>query len=231
MKLKYKKLIIIITVATFALAFLILTLIPTGGSPQNVEDARLTLNENQDIVDLVTNYFQAKKTVNMEELSTLVSDSNQINKEKFTALAEYVEDYQNINCYVIENEEENASRVYVKYDMKMKNIDTLVPCLSAFYITGTSDGKYVIYLSALDENQIDFITAADKNMEIVKLKKEVNDGLNAVINQDANFKQLYQKMETQIRAATGSAVDSAPVDPAGGVSGTSVQAVSDAAIQ
>ncbi len=217
MKLKYKKLVIMITIATFALGFLILTLIPAGGTRQSAEDAKLALNENQAINDLITNYFQAKKTVNVEEMSTLVSDSNQINKDKFTAMAEYVEDYQNINCYVIENEEDDAYRVYVKYDIKLKDIDTLAPCLSAFYVTGTSDDKYVIYLSALDENQENFITSADKNMEIIKLKDEVAQALSDAINQDENFKQLYQKMDTQIQSVSGEAV--------------TTTAVSDAAVQ
>ena len=86
--------------------------------------------------------------------------------------------------------------------MKLKNIDTLAPCLSAFYVTGTSDGGYAIYLSALDEVQEDFITAADKNMEIVELKREVADNLQAAIDKDAAFKQFYQKMDKEIKAAT-----------------------------
>lgn len=203
MKLKYKKLIIIITVVTLFLGFFILTLIPTGGSGGNsAEDAKLAINEDENINQLITSYFEAKKTVNMEAMSTLVSDPNQIDREKLTAMAAYVEDYQNINCYVIKSEDADACRVYVKYDMKLKNIDTLAPCLSAFYVTGTSDGGYAIYLSALDEVQEDFITAADKNMEIVELKKEVADNLQAAIDKDAAFKQFYQKMDKEIKAAT-----------------------------
>ena len=221
MKLKYKKLVIIITIATFALGFLILTLIPTGGNSQHAEDAKLKLNENEEIVQLVTDYFQAKKTVNIEALSELVSDSGQIPRDKFTVMAEYVEDYQNINCYMIENLDEDAYRVYVKYDMKLKNVDTPTPSLSAFYITSTSDNKYIIYLSALDENQVDFITSADKNMEIVKLKNEVSEAFNKVINEDAGCKQLYQKMQLKIQAASGAATDSVTDDEA--VSGAAVE--------
>ncbi len=145
MKLKYKKLVIFITAATMVLSFIILTLIPTGGSnTNNAEDADLSLNENQEINQLVKNYFEAKKTVDIEAMAQYVSDQNRIDKEKFNKMAEYVEGYQNINCYVIESEDTNAFRVYAKYDMKLKNIDTLAPCLSAFYITATSDDKYVI---------------------------------------------------------------------------------------
>lgn len=205
MKLKYKKLVIIITVATLALSFLILTLIPTGGSnPDSAQDAKLLENENQQINQLITDYFNAKKTVNVEAMADLVSDSSQIDKTKFTSMAEYVEDYQNINCYVIENEDKDAYRVYVKYDMKLKNINTLAPCLGAFYVTATSDGKYVIYLSALDEVQESFIEAADKNKAIVELKNQVSKKLQEAINQDESFKQLYQRMDSQIKSASTS---------------------------
>lgn len=203
MKLKYKKMIIIITVAALLLSFFILTLIPTGGSNGNpAQDAELSVNQNENINKLITDYFTAKKTVNMEALTSLVSDVNQIDREKLTAMAAYVEDYQNLNCYVIKSEDSDAYRVYVKYDIKLKNIDTLGPGLSAFYVTGTSDGGYAIYLSALDQNQEEFITAADKNQQIIDLKEEVADNLQKAIDQDASFKQFYEKMEKEIQAAS-----------------------------
>ncbi len=211
MKLKYKKLVIIISVATLILGFVILTLIPTGATPKNAEDADLLVNKNESINTLIRDYFQAKKTVNMEGLTALVSDVNQIDREKLTAMAEYVEDYQNINCYVIESDEDSAYRVYVKYDMKLKNIGTLAPCLSAFYVTSTSDNKYVIYLSALDEVQEKFITSADKNKEIIKLKEEVAGNLQSAIDKDETFKQFYQKMDQGIQSA-----DTVPAAPASG---------------
>lgn len=202
MKLKYKKLIIIITVVTLGLGFFILTLIPTGGTnTQNAASADLELNKNEDINKLVSDYFAAKKAVNVDAMSNLVSDSNQINKEKLVAMAEYVEDYKDINCYLIHSADLNAYRVYVKYNMKLKNINTLAPCLSAFYITSTSDGKYVIYLSALDEVQEEFITSADKNDSIVKLKEQVAGELKKAVAGDDAFKQLYEKMNNEINTA------------------------------
>ena len=92
MKLKYKKLVILITVATLALSFLILTLIPTGGShPDSAEDAELALNENEDINQLIKSYFDAKKIVDVEAMSGLVSDTNRIDRDKLICggLSEY----------------------------------------------------------------------------------------------------------------------------------------------
>ena len=94
--------------------------------------------------------------------------------------------------------------------MKLRNIATLAPCLSAFYITMTSDDKYVIYLSALDEAQEDFIISADKNTEIVKLKEQVAKELQDAIDKDAAFKQFYQQMDQEIQAASVSGAAGQP---------------------
>lgn len=216
MKLKYKKLVILITIATLGLSFFILTLIPTGSNKGNAEDAELELNKNEDINQLISNYFTAKKTVDVDALSGLVSDSNWIETDKFIKMAEYVEDYQNLKCYVIKSEEDEAWRVYVKYDMKLKNIDTLAPCLSAFYVTMTSDGKYIIFLSALDTAQEDFILAADNNENIIKLKEQVVSELQTAIDKDSVLKQFYQNIDQEVESALNS-------DNVTGVTQTAIQ--------
>ena len=205
MKMQYKKLVIIISVATLLLGFFILTLIPSGKKGTDASEAELQLNEIPEINSLITEYFTAKKSVDMDAFESIVSDVNQIDKSKFTAMAAYVEDYQNINCYVIENAEGNGYRVYAKYDMKMKNIETPAPCLSAFYVTSTSDNNYIIYLSALDEVQEEFILSADQNESITKLTGEVQQALDDAISSDPTFRQLYQRMDREIKAASGSA--------------------------
>ena len=213
MKMQYKKLIIIISVATLLLGFFILTLIPSGKKGTDASEAELQLNEIPEINALISEYFTAKKSVDMDAFESIVSDVNQIDKAKLTAMAAYVEDYQNINCYVIENSEGNGFRVYAKYDMKMKNIETPAPCLSAFYVTPTSSNNYIIYLSALDEVQEEFILSADQNEAIRKLTDEVQTALDDAINMDPTFRQLYQRMDREIKAASGSAA---------GVSGSAV---------
>lgn len=139
----------------------------------------------------------------MEMMEPLVSDINQIDQEKLITQAEYVEDYRNIVCYSLKNEENGALRVYIRYDMKLKNIETLAPCLSGVYVTVGSDGKNLIYLSALEEHEEEFILAADKNSHVVELQEEVARKLQEAINADEGFKQLYQKMDQEIAMFAG----------------------------
>ena len=123
-----------------------------------------------------------------------------------------MEDYRNIICYSLKNEENGALRVYIRYDMKLKNIETLAPCLSGVYVTVGSDGKNLIYLSALEEHEEEFILAADKNSHVVELQEEVANKLQEAINADEAFKQLYQKMDQEI-AASASQNEQPTADP------------------
>jgi hypothetical protein len=208
MKLKYKKLIIVITVGALLLSFLILTLIPTGGEDKNsIENASLEQCEDEEINTLISEYLQAKRDVDMETMESLVSDINQIDQEKLITLAEYVEDYQNIVCYTLDNEDTGAKRVYIRYDMKLKNIETLAPGLSGVYVTVGSDSKYLIYLSALEENEEEFITSADQNTNVISLQEEVEQKLQEAINSDEAFRQFYQTMDQQIQSSENSGAE------------------------
>ena len=80
------------------------------------------------------------------------------------------------------------------------------------YVKITSEGKYVIYFSALDNSEVEFINLADKNEEIQKLKQEVNKSMSDILEKDATFKQYYQKMQKEIKAAANG--ESASASPA-----------------
>ncbi len=202
MKFKYKKLIIFVALGTMFLSFIILSMVPNGGTGETPpEEAEVKKDANKDINTLVNNYFHAKLNVDMDAMEDLVSDIKQIDKNKLVAQQEYVEDYQNISCYVIANENKDAFRVYVYYDMKIKNINTLAPSLSGLYIRLGSDGDYRVYLSALDEDEEEFIQSADKNDTVVNLKKDTAEKLKAAIASDENFRQFYQKIDKENAAA------------------------------
>ena len=218
MKLKYKKMVIIATIVAMALGFVALIFLDNDGPTNNAEDASLNLNQNKDINQLIEKYFNAKKTVNIEEMSELVSDANRIPKDRYTILASYVENYKDFDCYYIRNEETDSYRVYVKYNMKLKNIESWVPCLTKYYVKVTSEGKYVIYFSALDDAEVEFINAADKNDEIQKLKEDVNKSMTSILEKDATFKQYYQKMQKEIKAASNEAASGAPASSAASAS-------------
>ena len=97
-----------------------------------------------------------------------------------------------------------------------------VPCLTKYYVKITSEGKYVIYFSALDNSEVEFINLADKNEEIQKLKQEVNKSMSDILEKDATFKQYYQKMQKEIKAAANGESSSASPAASAASNGTAV---------
>ena len=85
-----------------------------------------------------------------------------------------------------------------------------------------SEGKYVIYFSALDNSEVEFINLADKNEEIQKLKQEVNKSMSDILEKDATFKQYYQKMQKEIKAAANGESSSASPAASAASNGTAV---------
>ena len=100
--------------------------------------------------------------------------------------------------------------------------DSWVPCLTKYYVKITSEGKYVIYFSALDNSEVEFINLADKNEEIQKLKQEVNKSMSDILEKDATFKQYYQKMQKEIKAAANGESSSASPAASAASNGTAV---------
>ena len=54
--------------------------------------------------------------------------------------------------------------------------------------------------------QEEFLTSADENEAFKKLVAEVQTSLDEAINSDPTFRQLYQRMDREVKAASGSAV-------------------------
>ena len=80
-----------------------------------------------------------------------------------------------------------------------------------------SDGRYRVYLSALDEEEEAFIQSADKNETVIKLKEDTAAKLKAAIESDETFRQFYQKIDKEnaaAKSATPAAVTTTTPAPA-----------------
>ncbi len=166
-----------------------------------------------DINELMSKYYAASLAVDLDALEGLVSDVSQIDEDKLKKQLSYMESIDNIICYTVEGEIEGTFRVYVYYDMKLKGIDTPAPALYAFYVTMSSDGNYIVYLSGLDGETQDFISAADTSQDVQTLKTLVNERFKKVINSDEKLKEFCEMLDNGLLPSgdvSGSALDVSP---------------------
>lgn len=91
------------------------------------EEQGLTKNTDEDIDELVNKYYTAISSCDIESLQECVDDIGDITAESLEAMAQYIEAYENIECYVKPGLDDNSYIIYVYYENKILNIDTLAP--------------------------------------------------------------------------------------------------------
>jgi hypothetical protein len=210
MRLRYKKLIVIFTLAIMLIGMGTFSLIApstnftfgrstsssmgkTGGTLSEVSDKEV----ESDITMLVKNYFDAKQRVDMTELEECVSDISHIEEKRLVTEAEYIEAYKNIECTILQDGlREGTYRVYVYYEAKIYDIDTLVPSLTALYVTSDANGKFTIYLSAIKSEDQKAIEALDNSDEIQKMINSVQKKLEDIVSKNADVRDFYQMLES-----------------------------------
>lgn len=209
MRLRYKKLIIIFTLAIMLIGMGTFSLIapstnfsfvkgedekaPSTGALSTMSDKEIEAS----ITTLVKNYFDAKQRVDMTELAECVSDISHVDEKSLVTEAEFIEEYKNIECTILhEGLQEGTYRVYVYYEAKIYDIDTLAPSLTALYITSDEDGKFSIYLSAIKAEDQEAIEALDNSQEVQKMIDSVQKNLEEIVSKNADVRDFYQMLES-----------------------------------
>lgn len=208
MRLKYKKLIIMITLAIMLIGMGTFSMIAPkvdfslGGSTADTAtgSALSTMSEEDietEIVTLVKNYYDAKQEVDMDRLQNYVSDISHVDEKQLVTEAEYIEEYKNIECTILDDGlPEGTYRVYVYCEAKVYDIDTLIPSLNGLYVTITEEGSFVVYLSAIDGDVQEAINELDSSEQIKKKIDTVQKKLQEIVSKNADVRDFHQMLES-----------------------------------
>ena len=105
------------------------------------DDIQLEQNAYEEINSFFTKYYNALAEADFDTLADMGEVLDDDVKAKRTVRAGYTEDYENMSCYTVEGPESDSYIVFVYYEIKFKNIDTLAPGLSTFYLGTAGDGS------------------------------------------------------------------------------------------
>lgn len=217
MKLKYKKAVLLISMGSMFIGLMAFSIGVNSSAPANkvksqqtatppaqteTPDTAYTLNKSEDekINELVQAYFKASVEQDMDGLEELVTNIDYVNESQLKVKYEYVEDVKNIECYKMEGPEEGSYLVYVYSELKIKDIDTLAPGLSRFYIITGEEGKMRVFFGA-DSTVEAFIEEADVSEEVQELAGKVQTRLEEALSSDTKLMEFNKKL-TQNAAAS-----------------------------
>lgn len=238
MKLKYKKIILGVTLGTMIVGLTVLSLnhkkddsaketsgkvteenatkadasTPTIEPTADPTSSELEKNKYPEVNDIVAKYFQASLKSDMDTLSQIVSETENISKDVLERRYEYVEDIKNIDCYTVPGPDEDSHVVFVYYEMKLVNIDTMAPGLVQMYITKASDDRFVILLSQLDDTMEEYVQKALKNQAVIELFTTVNTKMEQAIASDEKLKQFVSMLNASVAEAAVATEAPAPAD-------------------
>lgn len=210
MRLRYKKLILIFTLAIMLIGLGTFSMLAPsvdfsfGSVGEDTADtatgSALAGKSDQDIESeislLMADYFDAKLRVDMKEMAECVSDVSHVDEKRLVTEAEYIEAYKNLDCTIKPGAEEGAYRVYVYYEVKVYDIDTLIPSLTALYVTVKKDGTFEIYLGTLDSEAQKRMEELDNSKEIKSMVDTVQKRLEEIVSSNEQVREFYQMLES-----------------------------------
>ncbi|MCX4326884.1 MAG: hypothetical protein OSJ45_06270 [Lachnospiraceae bacterium] len=215
MRFKYKKLVLVFTIAIMFIGLGTFSLIAPsidftagskadevasgGGGSAAVKNVVADMSDSEvksAISGLISGYFDAKQRVDLDKIAGYVSDISRVDNKRLVAEAEYIEEYRNIECTVKKGYNAGTYRVYVYYDVKVYNIDTLVPSLTAFFVKADGNGDFKIYLGTIDGKEQETVDKLDNSDEIKKIASSVQKKLEEIVSSNEDVRDFYEMLES-----------------------------------
>ena len=172
------------------------TVINVDPSGQESQGTSLEANTNSQVNELVAAYFTAVSDCDVEALSKLIYSAEEISEEQLQAEREYVEGYENINCYTVDGLIEGTYIVYVSYDMKFLNVETPAPSLIRLYICTNDEGGMYIYNEDVgtDNEVASYMEEVNAREDVQALRTEVDRRLTEAMAGDEDLNSLVRRL-------------------------------------
>lgn len=185
---------------------------------EGTETAEVALEEDAypAINALMEEYYQAATDGDVEKIRSLVDsvdDETLIYQEKRSA---YIEAYQNLKCYTKRGPVEDSYVVYVYYEVKFKDIETLVPGVSPYLIYAKEDGSYYIHEGEVDEDVNLYLEEISTQDDVVDLMNRVQVKFNESIVADEELNNYLAQMRDELKVEVGEALAEAEAAQAAG---------------
>lgn len=179
------------------------SVIPITNDSENVQDAAIVLTEEKDsaITELFETYFNDLKAGDAAALGKIMvsaPDQETVSKE-----IEYIEDYQNIRCYSRTGLLEGTYVVFVYYEVKFKNIDTLAPSMIREYVCTNEDGALFINNGNVDGEIAAWLDEVQNSDSAAALVADVNNALASAAEADEKLSALITKLHEGVQEGSG----------------------------
>ena len=172
------------------------------------ENAKLEQNAYEEINSFFNEYYTAVAEGDTDKMAEMGNTLDEEDKAKIQVKAGYTEDYENMSCYTKPGPESDSYIVFVYYEIKYKNIDSLAPGLSTFYLCTNSDGSYYLKdIGSLPQNMKDYITEIANQSDVQNLLAEVDKLYATNTESDPTLAAFMDSLQTKSESAAAKVRD------------------------
>ncbi len=115
--------------------------------------------------------------------------------EAFEKVSEIIEAYKNIKTYIKPGLGQDSYVVFTTYDIKLYNIDTLVPGMSSLSVLRDENGSLYIDADSNDKKLNSYISKLTKEKDIQKIIQKVNTKLKIAKNKNNSLKEFIDYLK------------------------------------
>lgn len=160
------------------------------------------LEENAyEIVNQFINVYYASLANGDTELIKTMRDATDDNEVvHIQKRSNYIESYQNIACYTKKGLAENSFIVYVYYEVKFYDIDTLAPGLNTLYVCTNENGELYVSDPGETGEAADYIQIVSTQDDVADLFNRVQVKYAEVVDTDEVLKAFLDEISTKLKA-------------------------------
>jgi len=160
-----------------------------------IQNFDIKVSDDASLNSFIKNYYNAIADGNIDLLKSMYD--SKLDLSEFDEISNMVEGYSNFEIYAIPGINENELAIFVRYDVKFYNIDTLAPSVDCLYLSYDKDGNYKIN-SDMESNAeiVRYLTLCSYRDPIKSLLTETNDELEIALKSDKNLNNLYVVMNS-----------------------------------
>lgn len=154
------------------------------------EENPLEVDAYEEINAVVAAYLDGRAAGDVEAVRSVVDVLTDEEAEEIELKSAYIESYENKVCYTKKGLEGDSFIVFVAYDMKIRDIETLAPGILPLYVCRGEDGAYYIFNDDVSEELSAYVLELKDEEELAAIIADIWTRYEEAMAQDpdlANF--------------------------------------------
>lgn len=158
---------------------------------------------DQAITKLITQYYGDYADGNTTDISKIAYPMSDAEKAYITVYGNFIDTYENIECYLQKGEDDKSYIVSVEESIKFKGVKTAAPALDFFYVRENSSGTWYIdntysrfnleyQENKLDSDVVELINNYESGEDVVAMQSNVQAQYDKVLSSDKDLKNMIE---------------------------------------